>query len=88
MALETSLRAPQSEIGKAFGIERYQTGNLPPLPRIFPNTAAPIVRMHDGVRAQSTMRWGLPSPAFALKGRKVDPGVTNVRNTASPHWRR
>ncbi|GJE37873.1 putative SOS response-associated peptidase YedK [Methylobacterium persicinum] len=30
----------------------------------------------------------MPSPAFALKGRKVDPGVTNVRNTASPHWRR
>lgn len=30
----------------------------------------------------------MPSPAFALKGRKVDKGVTNVRNTASPHWRR
>jgi putative SOS response-associated peptidase YedK len=27
-------------------------------------------------------------PAFALKGRNSDPGVTNVRNTASPHWRR
>jgi putative SOS response-associated peptidase YedK len=23
-----------------------------------------------------------------LKGRNSDPGVTNVRNTASPHWRR
>ena len=33
-------------------------------------------------------RWGMPSPAFALKGRNSDPGVTNVRNTASPHWRR
>ncbi len=30
----------------------------------------------------------MPSPAFALKGRATDPGVTNVRNTASPHWRR
>jgi len=33
-------------------------------------------------------RWGMPSPAFALKGRTSDPGVTNVRNVASPHWRR
>jgi putative SOS response-associated peptidase YedK len=30
----------------------------------------------------------MPSPAFALKGRATDPGVTNVRNTALPHWRR
>jgi putative SOS response-associated peptidase YedK len=33
-------------------------------------------------------RWGMPSPVFASKGRNSDPGVTNVRNTASPHWRR
>lgn len=33
-------------------------------------------------------RWGLPSPVFALKGRNSDPGVTNVRNVKSPHWRR
>jgi putative SOS response-associated peptidase YedK len=25
---------------------------------------------------------------FALKGRNSDPGVTNIRNTSSPHWRR
>jgi hypothetical protein len=31
---------------------------------------------------------GMPSPAFALKGRTADPGVTNVRDTSSPHWRR
>jgi putative SOS response-associated peptidase YedK len=33
-------------------------------------------------------RWGMPSPLFALKGRNSDPGVTNIRNVASPHWRR
>jgi putative SOS response-associated peptidase YedK len=33
-------------------------------------------------------RWGMPSPAFALKGRISDTGITNIRNTASPHWRR
>lgn len=30
----------------------------------------------------------MPSPVFALKGRKADPGVTNIRNVKSPHWRR
>ena len=33
-------------------------------------------------------RWGMPSPVFALKGRNSDSGVTNIRNVASPHWRR
>ena len=30
----------------------------------------------------------LSSPVFAFKGKKVDKGVTNVRNVSSPHWRR
>ena len=30
----------------------------------------------------------MPSPVFALEGKKSDPGVTNVRNVKSPHWRR
>jgi putative SOS response-associated peptidase YedK len=64
------------------------TGNLPPLPGIFPDYAAPIVRNQPGGRELMMARWGMPSPAFALKGRNCDPGVTNIRNTASPHWRR
>lgn len=68
---------------------RDRTGNLPPLPGIFPDYAAPIVRTgEDGVRELVMARWGMPSPAFALKGRTTDPGVTNIRNTSSPHWRR
>ena len=33
-------------------------------------------------------RWGMPSPKQALEGKKTDPGVMNVRNTKSGHWRR
>ena len=64
------------------------TGNLPPLPGIFPDYQAPIVRNQPQGRELAMARWGMPSPAFALKGRNSDPGVTNVRNAASPHWRR
>jgi putative SOS response-associated peptidase YedK len=65
-----------------------RTGNLPPLPGIFPDYAAPIVRNRPDGRELTMARWGMPSPVFALKGRNSDPGVTNVRNTGSPHWRR
>ena len=66
-----------------------RSGNLPLLPGIFPDYAAPVVRTGaDGARELVKARWGMPSPAFTLQGRKVDKGVTNVRNTASPHWRR
>jgi putative SOS response-associated peptidase YedK len=66
-----------------------KTGNLPQMPGIFPDYPAPIVRTgSDGVRELAMARWGMPSPVFALQGRKVDKGVTNVRNTASSHWRR
>lgn len=63
-------------------------GNLPPLPGIFPDYPAPIVRNFEGGRQLSMVRWGMPSPEFILKGKKTDPGVTNIRNTQSPHWRR
>jgi putative SOS response-associated peptidase YedK len=33
-------------------------------------------------------RWGTPSPVFALKAMKTDPGVTKVRSAKSPHWHR
>ena len=65
-----------------------RTGNLPPMPGIFPDYPAPIVRQVGGERELAMARWGMPSPAFALEGKKTDPGVTNVRNTTSPHWRR
>lgn len=64
-------------------------GNLPPQPGIFPDYPAPIVRAGPGDRLSLAMaRWGMPSPAFALQGKTRDPGVTNIRNIASAHWRR
>ena len=61
-------------------------GNLAPMPGIFPDYAAPIVRLDaEGQLRLDQARWGMPSPSFALKGRKTDPGLTNVRNTDSPH---
>ena len=83
-----SVTKGQQAIRELAGAMRDKTGNLPPLPGIFPDYAAPIVRNQPDGRELTMARWGMPSPVFALKGKKSDPGVTNVRNVKSPHWRR
>ena len=63
-----------------------RAGNLEP-GRFYPDQLAPIIR-HDGAGLElAKARWGMPSPPSVLKTER-DPGVTNVRNLASPHWRR
>ena len=83
-----SVTKGQQAIRELAGAMCDTAGNLPPLSGIFPDYAAPIVRNHPDGRELMMARWGMPSPAFALKGKKSDPGVTNVRNVKSPHWRR
>jgi putative SOS response-associated peptidase YedK len=83
-----SVTKGQQAIRELAGAMRDKTGNLPPLPGIFPDYAAPIVRNQPHGRELTMARWGMPSRVFALKGKKSDPGITNVRNVKSPHWRR
>lgn len=65
------------------------TGNLPAMAGIFPDYAAPIIRHGRGGGWQlSKARWGMPTPQVFLEGKRTDPGVTNIRNVGSPHWRR
>lgn len=64
-------------------------GNLPPMAGIWPDYAAPIIRQGtQGIWQLTKARWGMPTPQTFLNGKRTDPGVTNIRNTASPHWKR
>jgi putative SOS response-associated peptidase YedK len=78
-----SMVSNQKVVRGLFKVERDRTGNLPPLPAIFPDYPSPVVRVDpDGVRALEMMRWGMPSPVkFGEKA------CTNIRNVQSPHWR-
>lgn len=78
----------QDAIRALSGAMSDSTGNLAPMPGIFPNYMAPIVRNTPEGRELAMARWGMPSPKEALAGLNYDPGVTNVRNTKSPYWRR
>jgi putative SOS response-associated peptidase YedK len=42
------------------------TGNLPPLPGVFPDYLAPVVCDLDGERTLKMMRWGMPSSQRAI----------------------
>ena len=68
----SSLTKSQDEIRRAFQFD----------------TAAPIVHVAEGQRVLALYRWYMPSLALALESKRVDPGVTIVRNTGSPHWHR
>lgn len=61
-------------------------GNLQP-GHIYPDQLAPIIRNGESGPELVKARWGMPSPRSVLKTER-DPGVTNIRNLSSPHWRR
>jgi len=65
-----------------------RTGNLPSMPGVYPDYAAPIVRNQPEGRELTLARWGMPTPPNFLKGKNSDGGVTNIRNVGSPHWQR
>jgi putative SOS response-associated peptidase YedK len=59
---------------------RDKTGNLPPMPDIFPDQMAPVVRnAPDGMRELMMARWGMPGPP-QFGGAPI----TNIRNTKEP----
>lgn len=59
----------QRAIRALAGVMNDRTGNMPPLPGIFPDYPAPIVRNQPEGRELAMARWGMPSPVFALKGK-------------------
>jgi hypothetical protein len=42
----------------------------------------------DRPRLATLAHWGVPTPVLSLKCKKSDPGITNVRDVSSLHWRR
>jgi putative SOS response-associated peptidase YedK len=62
-------------------------GNIEP-GDVYPDRMAPIITAADTGHRMARARWGLPSPPQFHSPSGIDRGVTNVRNTGSPHWRR
>jgi putative SOS response-associated peptidase YedK len=71
-----SITTNQAAIRDLFKATRDSTGNLPPMPGVFPDYPAPVVRNANGERELIMMRWGMPPPP-----KFGGPPVTNI-------WRR
>ena len=80
-----SITTIQAAIATLFRVVNRYVGNLAPMPGVFPDYQAPIVRTGPGGRELATARWGMPSSSKALmdatkkraeklqaKGRTVD----------------
>jgi len=56
----------QAAIAALFRVMNQYVGNLPPMPGVFPDYPAPVVRNAgqntDGARELIMMRWGMPPP--------------------------
>jgi putative SOS response-associated peptidase YedK len=77
-----SVTTNQEAIRALFRVINRYVGNLPPMPCVFPDYLAPVIRNAGDERKMVLMRWGMPPPP-----RTGGPSVTNIRNTSSPHWR-
>jgi putative SOS response-associated peptidase YedK len=77
-----SITTNQAAIIALFRVINRYVGNLAPMPGVFPDYPAPVIRNTSEGTEMTLMRWGMPPPP-----RTGGPPVTNIRNTSSPHWR-
>jgi putative SOS response-associated peptidase YedK len=73
-----SITTNQAAIIALFRVVNRYVGNLPPMPGVFPDYPAPVVRNADADRELTMMRWGMPPPP-----KFGGPPVTNIRNTVT-----
>ena len=85
-----SLTKSQDDMRRITGALRHASGNLPPLPAIFPDQVAPVVRDAEGEHGLTMMGWGLPPPhsKYSFAGPSclgpISPANLERRSTHSP----
>jgi putative SOS response-associated peptidase YedK len=62
-----SITTNQAAIIALFRVNRY-VGNLAPMPGVFPDYPAPVIRNTDTGTEIGTMRWGMPPPPRTAAG--------------------
>lgn len=82
-----AVRAAFADVLQGAEILVDSLGNEPLSPQIWPDYSAPVIRAHSDGWQLTSARWGMPTPAVYLQGKRRDPGVTNIRNLNSAHWR-
>ena len=73
-----SITTNQEAIRALFRVVNRYVGNLPPMPGVFPDYPAPVVRNADDKRELIMVRWGMPPPP-RMGGRRSPLSATPPR---------
>ena len=57
-----SITTNQEAISRLFRVVNRYVGNLPPMPGVFPDYPASVIRNTETGRELAMMRWGMPPP--------------------------
>ena len=68
-----SITTNQAAIIALFRVINRYVGNLPPMPGVFPDYPAPVVRNAGAERELTMMRWGLPPAEVRRPARHQHP---------------
>jgi putative SOS response-associated peptidase YedK len=79
-----SITTNQAAIIALFRVIIRYVGNLPPMPGVFPDYPAPVVRNSNAERELTMMRWGMPPPARAPAAIPSPISATCRRLTGEP----
>jgi hypothetical protein len=74
-----SITTNQAAIIALFRVVNRYVGNLPPMPGVFPDYPAPVIRNTNAGTDMTTMRWGMPPPP-----RAAGAPLTSIRNMSLP----
>jgi putative SOS response-associated peptidase YedK len=75
-----SVTTDQAAIAALFRVVNRYVGNLPPMPGVFPDYPAPVIRNTDSGPELTLKRWGMPPPD------KPPVPQTNIRNAGWRYW--
>jgi putative SOS response-associated peptidase YedK len=68
-----SITTNQAAIAALFRLINRYEGNLPPMPGVFPDYPAPVVRNTETGSEIVLMRWGMPSPCADISRAQPSP---------------
>jgi putative SOS response-associated peptidase YedK len=83
-----SITTNQSAIAALFRVMNRYVGSLPPMPGVFPDYPAPVVRNVGNEREMTLMRWGMPPPPTNIRKTGALCHSTASRNTPPTPIRR
>jgi putative SOS response-associated peptidase YedK len=78
-----SISTNQQAIIDLFRVINRYVGNLPPMPGVFPDYPAPVIRNTDVGREMVTVRWSMPPPPLAQAVRQAKTSATPPRRTGA-----